>query len=196
MTIVTGSGFRLVKHLGGRSYTLRAPTFAQAGELAAAAGPHLRPSAAVLVEETREALKRIGRADLVAAMDDFEAAEDAYRSALAAYQGDDSDESKAAIRDARARLATADRARQRAEWAVREDAGLAEMRNLAQAIDRREHLLLLSMCVLGWEGPDLPPAPEKMTPESINDALPAGDVAALGQYAMELLRPTREEAGN
>lgn len=200
MTVVTGAGFRLTKNLGGRRYTLRAPTFGEAGALLASTGPHLRPTPAVIAEEVREALRRAGREELVAAIDEYEVAEDYLRSVLVSNAGaegaDDRAGAREAERDARDRMAAAHRARQRAEWLVREDGDLARLRRLAQEIDQDEIMQLLCICLVGWEGEGLPPAPEKVTREVIDAALPSGDVQALGGIVMGLMQPTKAEEGN
>ncbi len=49
-----------------------------------------------------------------------------------------------------------------------------------------------------WEGPGLPPVPPagKLTAEFVSSQLPGNDVAALGQIAQELIRPTKVAEGN
>lgn len=195
MQIVTSSCYRITKDLGGRKYTLRALTFGEWGALVDSAGPHLRPTPAVVMEETREALRRAGREDKVLAVDEFEAAEDSLRSLVMQSQGDETG-GQQELREARTRLAAARRALDRAEWLVREDAALADMRALARRMDRQEHLSMLQRALVSWEGEGLPTVPEQMTAEFIDRELPSGDVSALGMAVMQLVQPTREVEGN
>lgn len=201
--VVTRPGFQIVRDLGGRKYTMAAPSYGRSAELVELSGTQMRPTAAVLLEETRDALRRAHHVDLVPIIDEWEEAEDGLRSTVMTLDGDDSAQAKHDLKEARNRFAAATRARQRAEWVVRDDVVLKDMRKLAHQMDRQEHLLLVSMCLVGWEGEGLPPVPDRITPEFLNGtdaapgaALPAGDIAALGAFARGLLNPTAEVAGN
>ncbi|ONG56968.1 hypothetical protein BKE38_05075 [Pseudoroseomonas deserti] len=206
MTVVTKTGVRTTKSFEGRRYTVRAPSFDEAGNLATASGYAMRPTAAVINWEIREALGRAGKPEMAAAIDEYEAAEIAFQDARLQLPIGETDpealrEPNKLVSDARQRLMKADVARKVAEWAVRDDKALQEMRALALKLDRSEHAELVALCVVGWEGEGLPsfepPAEgEKLEGSYISKSLPAGDVAALAQVALGMINPTKEDAGN
>lgn len=197
MTVVTGSGFRLTKNLGGRTYTLRALSFEEQGAFVESLGSTMRPSEVVIRDELREALRRTGREDLVPLVDEFEAADDSLRSVVSTYRGDLDVVEKAALKEARDRLQAAVRGLQRAEWVAREDPALGKLRGLAKQMDRREAVLLLALSLVGWEGDGLPPFPGRpLTEGDVDATLPGCDVKALAEVALKLLQPTLEQEKN
>lgn len=198
MSVVTSTGYRLTKSYGGRRYTLRAPTFDEVGSLAATSGFAMRPTSAVINWEIREALKRSGHPEMAAIIDEHEAAEIAFQDARLQAPIGETDrealrESNEAVSQARQRLMKADVARKQAEWLVREDQALRDLRALAQKLDRAEHGELVRLCLVGWEGEGLPPYAESMSADDVAQSLPAGDMAALAQVAIGLMNPTKED---
>jgi len=201
MDIVTGAGFRVTKNLGGRKYTLRAPSFEEAGAISDAASMCLRPTTAVINHEVREALKRAGKEDLVQAIDEHEAAQIAFQDAQVRAPIGETDrevlkEVNAEISAARQRMMKSEADRQRAEWYIRDDKDLAELRALGTKLDREEHIRLVLLCLVSWEGKGLPAVPEKIDADFIVTHLPAGDVAAVGRAAYGLMQPTKEVEKN
>lgn len=206
MTVVTRPGVQFVKSLAGRKYTLRAPTFDEAGTLAADSGAAMRPTVPVINWEIREALGRAGKPEMAAAIDEYEAAEIAFQDARLQVPIGENDrealrEANEVVSQARQRLMQADAARKVAEWIVRDDPQLREMRMLALKLDRAEHAQLVALCLMGWEGEGLPPfdAPApggRISADYVAQALPAGDLGALAAFALSLINPTREDEKN
>jgi hypothetical protein len=200
MAVITSIGYRITKTFGGRKYTLRAPSFDEAGNLATSSGFAMRPTSAVINWEIREALGRVGKAEMAAAIDEHEAAEIAFQDARLQLPIGETDrealrEPNEAVSQARQRFMKADVARKVAEWLVRDDKALQEMRALALKLDRAEHAELVALCVVGWEGAGLPEFAEGMTADDMAKALPAGDLSALAQVAISTINPTREDEG-
>lgn len=194
--VVTGAGFRVVKNLGGRKYTVAALSYGEAGRMSEASAVRMRPPQAVILEEMRQALQRVGKGEMTAAVDEFEAAEIHFQATVMAYGGDEKG-GKAEVAEARERLLRAQIGQRNAEWVTRDDAELQQLRTLDHRLGREEHLSVLAASLCGWEGPDLPEFPSgSLTSDFINERLPAGDVAALGSAALALMSPTKEAAGN
>jgi hypothetical protein len=197
MDIVTGADFRVIVRLeGGRNYTLAAPSFGQVGRFVEASASKMRPRPAVIMEEVREALRRLGRDDQISVVDEYEEADGHFHALLVSFSGD-VPEAREQIAQARERKMRAERAQARVEWLVREDADLLAMRAAEGRLGREEHLSLLEVCLKTWEGEGLPLPPEgDLTAAFIAEKFPAGDVAVLGARAMGLMQPTKEAAGN
>jgi hypothetical protein len=194
--VVTGAGFRIVKDLGGRKYTLAALSYGEAGRMSEASAVSMRPPQAVILEEVREALKRLDKADLVQKVDAFEEAEVHFQATMLAHGGSDK-EGRAEIAEARERLLRAQIGYRSAEWLTREDPALKDLRSLDGRLGREEHVAMLVASLRGWEGEGLPAFPgDKLDAEFITTHLPAGDVAALGIAALALMSPTKEAVGN
>lgn len=186
--IITGADFTVDVTVPetGRAFTLRAPTFADAGRLAAAAAAELHPNQAVFNDVLREAIRRTGlpeaeQAAHIAAVDQAEETDD-HLSALYAAHGTDSaawpDDTRREMAEAQRAALAAQRAKARAEWATRADEKLTDLRRYQSDFARRDQVGLLRMCLV--------PAP---APEAI-EAMPAIEVGTLYRRALDLLRPS------
>ncbi len=195
--VVTALPFTVTVPIPGtdRTYSLRAPTFGEVGKMAAAQAGAPVPNDAVFLDALRDALKAAtmddaARAAHLAAIDAAEEAGDVLDSLYAvhgpdrsAWDADAKREVAGADRVARA----AQRARARAEWAVRDSVALADLRRHQTEAGRREQVEVVMLCVCGDDAP--------RTVEAVN-ALPAGDVLVLYQRATALMRPGRAEEKN
>jgi hypothetical protein len=194
--VVTGAGFRVVKNLGGRKYTVAALSYGEAGRMSEASAVRMRPPQAVILEEIRQALHRAGKSEMTALVDEFEAAEIHFQATVLAYGGSGQD-GKAEVAEARERLLRAQVRQRTVEWLTRDDPELQQLRTLDNRLGREEHLAVLAASLRGWEGPEMPAFPgDGLDADFINERLPAGDVAALGSIALTLMSPTKEAAGN
>jgi len=194
--VVTGAGFRISKTFDGRTYTLAALSYGEAGRMSEASALSMRPPQAVILDEVREALKRLDRADLIHKVDAFEEAEAHFQATMLAHGGSDK-EGRAEVAEARERLLRAQIALRTVEWLTRDDEALKELRTLDGRLGREEHVAMLVASLRGWDGPGLPAFPgDKLDADFISTQLPAGDVAALGLAALALMSPTKEAVGN
>lgn len=200
-SIVTGAGHRVTKTYGDRRFVLRAPTFGEAGILVKDDIGQVRPSQAIVHEEIRAALKRLPPEKLapeelpamVAAVDEMEEALDERDALRMAAAGDDD---KSAMVEVHRRVLKASRGLQRAEWLVRGDAGLIDVKAEAERMHRSEILDLLVLTLESWEGDSMPARPDTLTADWLTANLLNCDLLALGTEAQRLLRPSREQAGN
>lgn len=173
-----------------RSYTLRVPSWADAGAIAARAIGTLVPNDAIFVDRLRAAIGEAARPDAERAelLDGILAAEDASDEldSLFAVHGTDrkdwSPDTRKEIAAAQRRLAGAMRVRQRAEWVMRDDPNLAELRMHRVTTGRAEQAAVVALCL------DTDPA-------SV-EAMPALDVTVLYQRAAGLMRPTQAAEKN
>jgi len=193
-TVVTGAGFRVTKNLDGRKYVLAALSYGEAGRLSETSAVALRPPQPVILEEMREALRRLGKAELVDKVDAFEQAEVHFQATMLAHGG--SSEGKAEIAEARERLLHAQIGQRSVEWLTRDDQALRDLRTLDSRLGREEHAAMLAMSLRSWEGEGLPPFPDQLDADFVSANLPAGDVAALGNIAVAMMSPTKEVVGN
>lgn len=200
MDVVTTQGYRITPNLDGRKYTMRAPSHGEYTAVLLLGTRNLRPVPAVINHAIREALDAAGKTDLAEAVSDFEAAVAALQAALATYPPTDdpemAKEGRQALREARERLNLAEGRFRVAEWAAHEAPEVARLRGLAHTLDQDERLATLAVCLVGWEGPDLPDRPEQITAEWIGRNLPVGDVSRLTMLAQGLVAPTKVIEGN
>lgn len=167
-----------------RRYTLRIPTFGDAGDLAAAAVTAVAPNDTIFTEALREALRASdlpdeAKAAHLASVDAAEEAQDALDALFTAHGADRRDwsaDARREIAEAQRAFLSANRARQRAEWAMRGDAGLAQLRRHQLEAGRTEQTSLVALC-LG------------LTPGEVH-AMPAVDALTVYQRAASLLRPS------
>lgn len=176
----------------GHAYTLRAPTFGEAGQLAARSMVGAIPSDAIFAEALRTAIAASALPDSVkeahlAAIDAHEAAQDHLDSLFTAHGGDrtawDAD-ARREIAEAQRALFGAQRARQKAEWAMRDTPALLDLRRHQMDTRQRESVDLVALCVVSVNG--------KFTDLTDADvlALPAIDAATIVERASALMRPT------
>jgi hypothetical protein len=201
MEVVTGVGYcvdlKFGKGEAARSYRLRALTVGEAGRLTEMAMGHYRPSDAVINEEVRQALERASHLDKIDVLDEFEAAQDAYQSALSDAYGDNEEpERRAAIATARKALMAAKRKRDVAEYLVRTDKELVALRLEAHRADVIERLETLSLALVSWDGAALPAWQDAPSPELISQVMPEGDQKALYAKVLDMTSPSLEVMGN
>lgn len=180
----------------GRTYTLRAPTFGEVGQMAARAVSAAMPSDAIFADRLRQVIQAEAGDDapaLVAAVDAHEAAQD-YLDSLYSAHGTDRGgwdaEAKREIREAQRDLFAAQRDRQKAEWRFRDNPDLVALRRHRITAQQREALDLVALCVVSIDG-----ALRTLSPEDV-EGLPAGDVALVAARAQALIRPTADAEKN
>ena len=207
MDVVTGGELRFTETYGGRKYTLRPPTFANAGTLATRHIGTLRPGAAMVAETVRQALEaKLGdRAPpAVAAITAHEEAEDLLQALLVTKPMETEPDSVKAewrreLRAAQLAVLATERRRQIVENQVAEVPEVVTIRTATLTAQMNDRLHTVRICLVGWEGEGLaefaPDAEGYATPEAIG-ALPAGDVAALGDRCQDLLKPSRAAEKN
>lgn len=210
--VVTGAAFRVAVQLEGRSYTLRPPTFGEAGELASVTVGTVRPGAAMVTEAVRQALEELlageeKAAELAKAMQAIAAHEDAddYVQAVLVTRPMDNEppsafaEWRGQLRDAQRDLLKADRARQLAEKIVADHPRVVEMRSATLRASFAERLATVRLCLVGWSGPGLPEwqvGEDGRVPEAVLNSMPAGELAALAERAGNLMRPAKAAEKN
>lgn len=176
----------------GRSYTLRAPTFGEAGQLAARAVIAAIPSDAIFAEALRKAIEGSDMPDdtkaaHLAAINAHEDAQDHLDSLFTAHGGDraawDAD-TKREIAEAQRALFAAQRARQKAEWAMKDAPALADLRRHQMDARQREQIDLVALCVVSVGG-----TLRNLTIDDVKN-LPAGDALTIADRAGALVRPT------
>lgn len=172
-----------------RSYTLRAPTFGEVGEMASRAEGAMVPSDAIFAEVVRDAIEASGlpqdaKDRHCAAIDAFFAADDALRSLYASLPEakDWTAEHRREVADADKALRAAVRARGAAEWAVRDVPAVRDALRQKGLDARAQQADMLALC-LGW-------------PADRVQALPAGDFLVLQERAGALIRPTQAAEKN
>ena len=210
--VVTGEAFRVVETIGGRSYTLRPPTFGEAGELAAVTVGTVRPGAAMVAEAVRQALEeRLAGEEkaeelsvALAALTAHEDADDYVQAVLVTRPMDNEPPSafaewRAQLRDAQTTLLKADRARQLAEARVADHPRVVELRSATLRASFAERLSTVRICLVAWSGPGLPAwqvGKDGRVPEEVLNSLPAGELAALAERAGGLMRPAKAAEKN
>ena len=172
-----------------RKYTLRAPTFGEVGQMVARQAGTPVPSDSIFLDALRDVLKAAKIDDAardahLAAIDAAEETTDVLDSLYAAHGPDRSTwdaDAKRELAEADRAARAAQRARARAEWAVRDSDVLADLRRHQTDAGRREQIEVVMLCVSGDDAP--------RTIEAVN-ALPAADVLAIYRRATALMRPT------
>lgn len=172
-----------------RAYDLRPPTFGEVGDMAAHAEGTMVPSDAIFAEAVREAIaaSAMPQADKdrhAAALDEYFAADDALRSLYASLPDskDWTAEHRREVADANRAMRGASRARDLAEWAVRDVPAVREMKRSQGVAGRREQAGMVALC-LGWDV------------ARVMD-LPAGDFLLLQQRATRMMRPDQAAEKN
>lgn len=207
--IITSAAFRVVEELGGRKYTLRPPTFGEAGELAARMVGTIRPGPAMVAETIRQALEATledpaERAEAVAAISAHEEADD-YVAAVLMTKPEETEppsakaEWRASLAEAQRRLFAAERRKARAEAAVADHPAVVRIRAAQLEASLAERLHTVRTCLAGWEGPGLPawcPDAEGRIPLAVLETLPAAEIAALAERCGELTRPSKAAEKN
>jgi hypothetical protein len=191
--VVTGAGVQVPVMLGGRSYTLAAPTRAQVGAFLDSQAMADTPTDAELTQVIRDALASVGQgAD---ALDAYKAAEDAWVSFSSVHiiRGPDATETiqEQAVELHRAMLA----ARRKRDVEIAKVVRHPEVKRIQaeqQRAQRMERCSLLALLLRGWESQGLPAFPAEVDAAAIEGALPVGDLWVLGQRAQELMQPTAE----
>ena len=207
LTLVTGASIREVIDIDGQQITLRPLTFGEAGAIAQEQAMELAPSAAIVAEAVRDALREADlaeevRARHIAAIDEHEAADEAVAVVhMARPMPQEPPEASAAYRAemalANARVLAASRHRQIAEWLVRDSDTLTALRSLAEHQHRTRGLRLLAQAIEGWVGDDLPEWPANHpTRLALLVGLPAPWLNRLLSRAMALTNPGIAEAKN
>jgi len=191
--VITRAGYRVTKTLGDRTYTLRAPSFGEIGALLEEGAGEMPASSVVIYDTLRAALLKKGHEHLVANVDAVEDAVDAMEAARSEWRDGDS---KADLIEANVRVRRANRDLARAEELVKDDDGLRAIRLASERSGRRRVISTLVLTLEGWTGEGLPDVPSALTAEFVSTQLPGNDIAALGQIAQELIRPTRVAEGN
>lgn len=167
-----------------RVYELRAPTFGEVGEMAARAEGMMAPSDAVYAEVVREAVlasdaPQADKERHAAAYDDFFAAQDTLRSLVASLPEDTKEwsaEQRREFADANAAFRRASRARDQAEWLVRDVPAVRAMKQKQGAAVRDDQAEAVAMCL------GIKPAEAR--------ALPVGDFLLLHARALSMVRPS------
>lgn len=174
-----------------RVYVLRAPTFGEMGELASRAAGAPVPSDPIFADALRQAIEASAlsaedKARHIASIAELESADDDYSAFYAAHGTDraswDAEAKREMARTQKALLA-AQRARQRAEWAVADDEAVATLRRHQMIARQREQVDLAMLCVESVNG-EL----RRLTAADVA-AMPAGDVMLIHDRAMALVRP-------
>lgn len=184
--VVTSAGMTVEVPIDGtdRKYTLRVPTYGDAGAIAARAVTTLAPNDAIFADRLRAALRAsdLPEEEKTRFLEGIDAAEDAT-DALDALFFAHGTERKDWPEDVRKEVAAAQRdvlaamrVRQRAEWAMQGDPGLAQLRMHRIEAGRMEQTAVVALCLGIAEG-DVA-------------ALPALDVTVLYARAAGLMRPT------
>ena len=208
LTLVASATVRETVEIDGRRFTLRPMTFGEAGAIAQDQAMELAPSAAILAEAVREALRvhpelsEPDRERHIAAIFEHEEADEAVAVAhMARPMPQEPPEVFAAHRaemtQANARVLAASRKRQVAEWLVRDAAALTALRSLAESQHRDRGLQMLTHAIEGWTGEDLPEWPDdRVARLAILPTLPAPWLNQLLSRAMALTNPGIAEAKN
>lgn len=166
----------------GRVYEMRPPTFGEMGAMAARVEGMMVPSDAIFAEAVRDAIlaSKLPDADkerYSASIDAYFEAEDALRSAVSTMPDPDkrTDEQRRELADLNAAYRRADRARQQAEWAMRDVDQVQDLKRRNGDASRRQRAEIVALC-LGT---------------SVDEALalPAGDFNMLHDRAAALLKP-------
>lgn len=190
--VIVGAGQTVTVESSGRTYVLRAPTFGEAGQLTARSVAAVQPSDAIFAEALRDAVRAAPlpekvRAAHLAAIDEHEAAHDALEGLFMANGLDrtawDADVRREMAAAQRA-LLTAQRARQKAEWAVRESPDVVALRQGQIAGRQAEQAELVALCVVSV-GKEM----VTLTADDVR-AMPASDALAIADRAAALVRPT------
>lgn len=195
--VVTGAGVQETVILGGRSYTLAAPTLAEVGQFLDEQARQGAPGAAELTEAYREALAAQGEGQ--DALTAYEEAEDAWVSFTSVHliQGPDATEAmQAQALEIHGAMLKARRARDRAIVKVAHDPKVLELKARQQAAQWRENCGLVALLLRGWSGPGLPDFPGSVDLETVEKTLPMGDVGALAKTAYALMQPTQAAEKN
>jgi len=193
--VVTAAGVRETVTLGGRSYVLTAPSFADMGAFLDGQARSAAPTAADLAEAIRTALEEGEHG--TDALDAAEAAEDAWVSFAQVHviTGPDATENiqAQAVELNRAMLVTR-RARDRVIAGVIRSPAVLEIKAQQQAAGWQENCALVALLLRGWEGEGLSPYPEGgADADAVGSMLPMGDVAALAKRGYALMQPTADQ---
>ena len=189
--VVTAAEVEETLQLGGRSYTLAAPTVAEVGSYLDRQAREGAPSAADLAEAIRAAVEELGEGS--EALDAYEEAEDNWVSFVNIHvvTGPDATENiQAQAVELNRAMLQARRARDRVTAKVQRDPRVLEIKAEMQAAQWKEHAALVTLLLRGWEGAGLPAFPEKLDADFVAKVLPMGDLAALAQRGYGLMQPT------
>lgn len=192
VVVATAQPIAVVVPETGHTYVLRAPTFGEVGQLAARQVTAASPSDAVFAEELRRAIEASDLTDEakrahLAAIDAHEAAQDHLDSLFTAHGNDRTSwdaEARREIAEAQRTHLAARRAREKAEWSMRDAAPLIELRRHQLNAGQREQQALVALCVESVNG-EL----RQLKPDDVL-ALPAIDAMTVAARAAALSRPS------
>lgn len=193
---------RLQPREDGPVYLLRVPRVVDRAtyrrEVSAAGGrtwPQL-----TLIEEVKTVVERLlpgdeNAADRDARLIELDAHADAIKAALEAWQQDHSDENAKALVDS---LQPDERVSEIVEIVRRHDTGVARKIADNEVYPQIAGLVAARMFLRDWQGDGLPPFKRSAFgfDDALLDAIPTGDLVAIGQKIGSLLEPPETRLGN